>query len=158
MAESTAEKMVIRLRDMQAASSDIIASAVVSVDGLTMASALPGDVEEDRVSAMSAAMLSLGERMKLELMASLLHTPEIIFLDEPTIGLDLVAQENIREFIKNYHRDHNVTIILTSHYMADVHALCKRLVLIMDGKKCFDGSLSKFETILHSLQDRRNRR
>lgn len=67
MADSTAEKMVTRLRDMQAASSDIIASAVVSVDGLTMASALPGDVEEDRVSAMSAAMLSLGERIAGEL-------------------------------------------------------------------------------------------
>lgn len=67
MAESTVEKMVSRLRDMQAASSDIIASAVVSVDGLTMASALPADVEEDRVSAMSAAMLSLGERISGEL-------------------------------------------------------------------------------------------
>jgi predicted regulator of Ras-like GTPase activity (Roadblock/LC7/MglB family) len=67
MAETRAEKMVTRLRDMQAASPDIIASAVVSVDGLTMASALPGDVEEDRVSAMSAAMLSLGERIANEL-------------------------------------------------------------------------------------------
>lgn len=67
MAESTAEKMVTRLRDMQAASSDIIASAVVSVDGLTMASALPSDIEEDRVSAMSAALLSLGERIASEL-------------------------------------------------------------------------------------------
>lgn len=67
MTESTSEKMVTRLRDMQAASSDIIASAVVSVDGLTMASALPSDVEEDRVAAMSAAMLSLGERIASEL-------------------------------------------------------------------------------------------
>lgn len=67
MTQSTSEKMVTRLRDMQAASSDIIASAVVSVDGLTMASALPGDVEEDRVAAMSAAMLSLGERIASEL-------------------------------------------------------------------------------------------
>jgi len=92
--------------------------------------------------------LSLGERMKLELMASLLHSPDIIFLDEPTIGLDLVAQDSIREFIKDYHRNHNVTILLTSHYMADVHALCKRLVLIIDGKKSFDGALDKFEKIL----------
>jgi predicted regulator of Ras-like GTPase activity (Roadblock/LC7/MglB family) len=67
MAETRADKMVTRLRDMQAASPDIIASAVVSVDGLTMASALPGDVEEDRVAAMSAAMLSLGERIATEL-------------------------------------------------------------------------------------------
>lgn len=94
--------------------------------------------------------LSLGERMKLELMASLLHSPEVIFLDEPTIGLDLVAQENIRNFVREYHRDHNVTIILTSHYMADVKELCSRLVLIFDGEKRFDGALSKFETILGS--------
>lgn len=92
--------------------------------------------------------LSLGERMKMELMASLLHNPEIIFLDEPTIGLDLVAQENIREFIKEYHRTHNVTIYLTSHYMADVQALCKRLVLIFKGEKHFDGPIGEFENIL----------
>ncbi len=92
--------------------------------------------------------LSLGERMKLELMASLLHDPEIIFLDEPTIGLDLLAQENIRDFIKAYHQDHKVTLILTSHYMADVAALCKRLVLIFEGKKRYDGSIEKFEKIL----------
>lgn len=94
--------------------------------------------------------LSLGERMKMELMASLLHSPEIIFLDEPTIGLDLVAQENIREFIKEYHREHNVTVIITSHYMADVQALCKRLVLIFNGQKAFDGPLQEFEKILGS--------
>lgn len=92
--------------------------------------------------------LSLGERMKLELMASLLHDPEIIFLDEPTIGLDLLAQENIRDFIKAYHQEHKVTLILTSHYMADVAALCKRLVLIFEGKKRYDGSIEKFEKIL----------
>ena len=92
--------------------------------------------------------LSLGERMKLELMASLLHEPEIIFLDEPTIGLDLVAQENIREFIKNYHRERHCTIILTSHYMADVEALCERLVLVFNGEKYFDGKLEQFTGLL----------
>jgi ABC-2 type transport system ATP-binding protein len=92
--------------------------------------------------------LSLGERMKLELMASLIHDPEIIFLDEPTIGLDLLAQENIRDFIKSYHQEHKVTLILTSHYMTDVAALCKRLVLIFDGKKRFDGPIENFEKIL----------
>jgi ABC-2 type transport system ATP-binding protein len=92
--------------------------------------------------------LSLGERMKMELMASLLHNPEVIFLDEPTIGLDLVAQENIREFIYEYHRTHNVTIYLTSHYMADVQALCKRLVLIFQGEKHYDGPIGDFENIL----------
>ena len=92
--------------------------------------------------------LSLGERMKMELMASLLHDPEILFLDEPTIGLDLIAQENIRKFIKSYHEKTNCTIILTSHYMADVQALCEDLVLIFDGKKRFDGKIHDFEKIL----------
>ena len=92
--------------------------------------------------------LSLGERMKLELMASLLHRPEIIFLDEPTIGLDLVAQENIREFIKKYHRENRCTILLTSHYMADVEALCKRLVFMFNGEKYFDGEIAQFVNIL----------
>ncbi len=92
--------------------------------------------------------LSLGERMKLELMASLLHNPEVIFLDEPTIGLDLVAQENIRNFVKRYHEKTNCTLILTSHYMQDVLALCKRLVLIFDGKKGYDGAIGDFEKIL----------
>lgn len=92
--------------------------------------------------------LSLGERMKMELMASLLHDPEVLFLDEPTIGLDLIAQENIRKFIKNYHEKTNCTIILTSHYMADVQALCEDLVLIFDGRKRFDGKIHDFEKIL----------
>ena len=94
--------------------------------------------------------LSLGERMKLELMASLLHSPDVIFLDEPTIGLDLVAQENIRNFVKDYHREHNITIILTSHYMQDVEALCKRIVLIFDGKKLYDDRIDRFAKILGS--------
>lgn len=115
---------------------------------------------EERIEEMSTLLdvkdllhvhvrkLSLGERMKMELMASLLHNPEVIFLDEPTIGLDLVAQENIRYFIKEFHRKNNTTIILTSHYMADVHALCKRLVLILQGNKGFDGPIEEFEQIL----------
>lgn len=92
--------------------------------------------------------LSLGERMKLELMASLLHEPEVLFLDEPTIGLDLVAQENMRNFLKEYHAKNNLSIILTSHYMADVQALCKDLVLISKGHKAYDGPLENLERIL----------
>lgn len=92
--------------------------------------------------------LSLGERMKLELMASLLHSPEIIFLDEPTIGLDLIAQESIRQFILDYHQESQATILLTSHYMADVVALCSRIVLIAQGKKAYDGPIGDFEQIL----------
>ncbi len=92
--------------------------------------------------------LSLGERMKMELSACLLHNPQVIFLDEPTIGLDVVAQENIREFLKNYQNESNCTIILTSHYMADITALCRRIVLVLDGKKDFDGPLDDFINIL----------
>ncbi|MCJ8346972.1 ATP-binding cassette domain-containing protein, partial [bacterium] len=92
--------------------------------------------------------LSLGERMKMELIASLLHQPEIIFLDEPTIGLDVIAQEKLRGFLLDYQKEHNTTMILTSHYMADVEALCDRIVLLLDGSKCFDGKLRYFEQIL----------
>jgi ABC-2 type transport system ATP-binding protein len=92
--------------------------------------------------------LSLGERMKMELMACLLHQPEIVFLDEPTIGLDLVAQKNIREFILAWQREYGTTVILTSHYMADIDALCQRIVLVLGGHKRFDGSLRAFESVL----------
>lgn len=92
--------------------------------------------------------LSLGERMKMELLACLLHNPKIIFLDEPTIGLDVVAQNSIRNFLIDYHKKHNCTIILTSHYMADVEALCKRIVLLISGKKIFDGTSYEFEKLL----------
>lgn len=92
--------------------------------------------------------LSLGERMKMELIASLLHRPEIIFLDEPTIGLDLVSQRNIREFLISYQKQHGTTIILTSHYMADVDALCGRIVLILEGRKRFDGPIGEFGALL----------
>ncbi len=92
--------------------------------------------------------LSLGERMKVELMASLLHEPEVLFLDEPTIGLDLIAQKNIRDFLLQYHARKQPTLILTSHYMADIEALCERVVLLIEGKKRFDGSISRFEGLL----------
>jgi ABC-2 type transport system ATP-binding protein len=86
--------------------------------------------------------LSLGERMKCELAAALLHRPQVLFLDEPTIGLDINMQTCIREFIDHYNRKHNATVILTSHYMADVLALCKRIVVIDKGNLIFDGDLS----------------
>lgn len=92
--------------------------------------------------------LSLGERMKMELMACLLHQPDLCFLDEPTIGLDVVAQKQIRDFFKEYQRVHKTTIILTSHYMADIDALCPRIVLVLGGRKRFDGPIRDFERIL----------
>lgn len=85
--------------------------------------------------------LSLGERMKMELTAALLHSPEVLFLDEPTIGLDVVAQHNIQNFLKHYQEERKITILLTSHYMKDVVALCKRVVIIANGRIEYDGSL-----------------
>jgi ABC-2 type transport system ATP-binding protein len=86
--------------------------------------------------------LSLGERMKMELIAALLHSPEVLFLDEPTIGLDVVAQHNLQQFLRHYQEQHQVTILLTSHYMKDVAALCRRVVIIAHGRIVYDGSLS----------------
>ncbi len=86
--------------------------------------------------------LSLGERMKCELMASLLHRPEVLFLDEPTLGLDVNAQVAVRNFLREYNRRYNATILLTSHYMADITALCKRVLLIHQGRLFYDGPLA----------------
>ena len=86
--------------------------------------------------------LSLGERMKCELAAALLHHPKVLFLDEPTIGLDVNMQVRIREFVAAYNQRFNATVILTSHYMADVTALCKRIIVVDKGRIIFDGDLS----------------
>lgn len=85
--------------------------------------------------------LSLGERMKMELIAALLHSPEVLFLDEPTIGLDVIAQHKIQQFLKYYQEERKITVLLTSHYMKDVAALCKRVVVIAQGTVKYDGSL-----------------
>lgn len=85
--------------------------------------------------------LSLGQRMKCELIAALLHSPKVLFLDEPTIGLDVVMQKVMRDFIRDYNKEFGATIILTSHYMEDVKELCKRVIIIDHGKKLFDGEL-----------------
>ena len=96
----------------------------------------------ERLLQQPVRELSLGERMKMELIAALLHSPEVLFLDEPTIGLDVVAQHNIQQFLKFYQQQRQITILLTSHYMKDVSALCRRVVIIADGQIHYDGSLS----------------
>ena len=104
--------------------------------------------------------LSLGERMKVEIAGSLLHLPKVLFLDEPTIGLDVTMQRRIRRFVAEYNRRYGATVLLTSHYMADVVALCKRVIVIHHGILLYDGELSglvdKFsaeKTIALSLPD-----
>ncbi len=86
--------------------------------------------------------LSLGERMKVEVVGALLHLPQVLFLDEPTIGLDVTMQKRIRSFVAEYNRRHGATVLLTSHYMADVVALCKRVIVIHHGRILFDGELA----------------
>ena len=103
--------------------------------------------------------LSLGERMKMEIVAALLHRPKVLFLDEPTIGLDVTMQRRIRTFIAEYNHRYNATVLLTSHYMADVEALCKRVIVIHHGRILFDGDLatlvnqfSSYKTLSLTLQ------
>jgi ABC-2 type transport system ATP-binding protein len=86
--------------------------------------------------------LSLGERMKMEIIVALLHRPKVLFLDEPTIGLDVIMQRRIRQFVEEYNQRTGATVLLTSHYMADVEALCRRVIVIHNGKILFDGDLS----------------
>lgn len=104
--------------------------------------------------------LSLGERMKCEIAAALLHCPQVVFLDEPTIGLDVTMQRRIRAFIAEYNYRSGATVLLTSHYMADVAALCKRVIVIHHGKLLFDGDLASLvqqftahKTIVVQLED-----
>jgi ABC-2 type transport system ATP-binding protein len=115
---------------------------------------IPRPTMERRVTEMSELLavrdklnvsvreLSLGERMKMELIASLLHQPKVLFLDEPTIGLDVVSQKTVREFLREHNSKNHTTILLTSHYMADIQELCERVIIIDHGTIFFDGQLS----------------
>ena len=87
--------------------------------------------------------LSLGERMRMEFAAALLHAPDIVFLDEPTIGLDAPAQKRLRDFLRRENEERGMTVVLTSHYMGDIRSLCPRTVLILDGAKSYDGLTAK---------------
>jgi ABC-2 type transport system ATP-binding protein len=102
---------------------------------------LAGMLELDEELTRPVRKLSLGQRMKAELLAALLHRPEVLFLDEPTLGLDVNAQARVRAFLSDYNRRHGATVLLTSHYMADITALCPRVLLIHEGQLFHDGSL-----------------
>ena len=97
--------------------------------------------------------LSLGQRMKSELLAALIHEPNILFLDEPTLGLDINAQRNLREFLKKYNNETNATICLTSHYMKDITSLCERVICVHNGSISYDGKLDKLIKKLSPLKE-----
>ncbi len=96
----------------------------------------------EKLTRQAVRELSLGERMKMELIAALLHRPRVLLLDEPTIGLDVVAQGTIRRCLREYHSSRGVTTLLTSHYMRDVEALCNRVIVINHGSLIYDGPLA----------------
>jgi ABC-2 type transport system ATP-binding protein len=104
---------------------------------------LVGLLELEDILQVQVRKLSLGQRMKCELVAQLLHSPKILFLDEPTIGLDIVMQQKIRAFVREYNKKYNATILLTSQYMDDVKELCKRVIIINHGKLLYDGALNE---------------
>ena len=96
--------------------------------------------------------LSLGERMKMEIIAALLHRPKIILLDEPTLGLDVISQSKIREFVKYYNKEHKTTFVITSHYTKDIQEMCKRVFVLNKGKQVYDGD---FKILVHKINPRR---
>ena len=96
--------------------------------------------------------LSLGERMKMEIIAALLHRPKIILLDEPTLGLDVISQSKIREFVKYYNKEHKTTFVITSHYTQDIQEMCKRVFVLHKGKSVYDGD---FKTLIKNVNPRR---
>jgi ABC-2 type transport system ATP-binding protein len=99
-------------------------------------------LEVRKLIAQPVRELSLGERMRMELIAALLHSPEVLYLDEPTIGLDVVSQRKVQEFLRFYQAERKITVLLTSHYMKDVEALCRRAIIINEGEIKHDGPLA----------------
>lgn len=141
--------------DLPAWDSFIVLRELYEVDPAVFKSRLDRLIEalgiSDKVNTQ-VRKLSLGERMKCELVAALLHAPRVVFLDEPTIGLDVVSQKSIREFLKDLHREEGCSILLTSHYMQDVQALCDRVIVIDKGIKIFDDTL---DALSRHFSDRR---
>ena len=138
--------------DLPAVDSFELSRVVYDVDARTFRARLDGLVallEAGSIVTKPVRQLSLGERMKCELIASLLHGPQILFLDEPTIGLDVAMQAAIRDFVRSYNEERGATVILTSHYMEDVAALCPRIVVVDGGELRFDGTIEALTRRLH---------
>ncbi|MEI7027456.1 ABC transporter ATP-binding protein [Paenibacillus sp. y28] len=132
--------------DVPAAETFLVNKVIYELDDREYKRHLDGLVEMLKIGEVMTKpvrQLSLGERMKCELAAALLHKPDLVFLDEPTIGLDVNMQEVMRAFIAEYNREFKATILLTSHYMADVTALCERVLVINHGRLVYDGSMSR---------------
>jgi ABC-2 type transport system ATP-binding protein len=132
------------LWDLPAADSFLVNKAFYDIaddDYRQRLGALSDLLDLERILYKPMRMLSLGERMKCELAAALLHQPKILFLDEPTIGLDINMQQSVRDFVREYNLRHQATIVLTSHYMGDIAALVSRVIVIDGGRLAFDGSL-----------------
>jgi ABC-2 type transport system ATP-binding protein len=131
--------------DLPARESLELNRAIYGIDRQRFTTIVGGLVElldvKDKLDVM-VRELSLGERMKMELIAALIHTPRVLFLDEPTIGLDVTSQKKVREFLQLYNSEHQIVTMLTSHYMGDIEALCKRVIIIDHGRIFFDGPLS----------------
>src|SRR6202008_812245 len=132
--------------DLPAQESLELNRAIYGIDGHRFEKVVDGlsDLLEvrDKMNVM-VRELALGERMKMELIAALIHEPRVIFLDEPTIGLDVVSQKRVREFLRIYNKEHRVVTLLTSHYMQDIEEMCRRVPVIDRGKIFFDGPLDK---------------
>jgi len=131
--------------DLPAADTLRINAAVYAIDkaeATRRIGALSEMLEVSELLSTPVRKLSLGERMKCELLAALVHHPRVLFLDEPTLGLDINAQEAIRQFLRTYNEEFRATVLLTSHYMADITALCSRVLLIHEGQLLYDGELA----------------
>jgi ABC-2 type transport system ATP-binding protein len=138
--------------DLPALDSFRLAQAIYQIDNKTFETNLDFYLDEfgsrDKL-LVPVRKLSLGERMKMELILSILHEPKLLFLDEPTIGLDFVAAKQIRKFLKGINKEKQITIVLTSHYVKDIQELCRRVVVINQGSCVFDGELEKMDVRLH---------
>ena len=132
--------------DLPARESLELNRAIYGIDRQQFASVVGAMTElldvRDKLDVM-VRELSLGERMKMELIAALLHSPRVLFLDEPTIGLDVTSQKKVRDFLKTYNREHRIVTMLTSHYMQDIEELCERVIIIDGGRIFFDGPLAE---------------
>ncbi len=131
--------------DIPASESFLLNKRIYQIDDNTYNKILNEMVElldvKDKLNTQ-VRRLSLGERMKMEIIASLLHNPKIIMLDEPTLGLDVMSQSKIREFVKYYNKQYNATFIITSHYMNDIDSMCKRVFVMNKGEGLYDGDFS----------------